>query len=51
MRKCVLLDFVYFCFGKGYMIYLFLVMMNDDFNILNCIVRISENFFEKLRLF
>ena len=33
-----------FPFGKGYMTHLFLVMMNDDFNISNCTVRTSENF-------
>ena len=44
MRKCVLPDFVHFRFGKGYMTHLFLVMMNDDFNISNCTVRTSENF-------
>ena len=44
MRKCVLPDSVHFRFGKGYMTHLFLVMMNDDFNISNCTVRTSENF-------
>ena len=43
-EKVRLPDFVHFRFGKGYMTHLFLVMMNDDFNISNCTVRTSENF-------